>query len=104
SQASRPWRNTLDVSVVPGTALLAFALWATGVTLMLLRLALQGLRLYSLARRAPTATNLAVRHAADNAALRSQYRGRLHLIAAAPHSAISVPVTWGVWQPVILVP
>jgi beta-lactamase regulating signal transducer with metallopeptidase domain/uncharacterized protein YnzC (UPF0291/DUF896 family) len=80
---------------------IAFLIWALGVALVLARLALGTLRMWRITREAEFLTDY------HWSALTNRLRGELDLrshVSVYASDEIAMPVTWGVLQPVIVLP
>ena len=80
---------------------IALAVWMLGVALVLTRLAFGTLRMWRITREAECLTDY------HWTALTSRLRGQLDLrehISLYASEEIALPVTWGVWRPVVVLP
>jgi beta-lactamase regulating signal transducer with metallopeptidase domain len=97
-------RQALAFNPPPSLYVLLFAIWTMGVTLLLARFLVGSLRLVILARRCPRVTDATLCADARSVEQSAGIRQRITLIQYNALTPIAVPVTWGLWRPVILIP
>jgi HEAT repeat protein len=85
----------------PSTAAVALMIWALGVLALLARLGLDTLRVHGITRRAKNCRSAEVCELAERLVASLGIRRRVRVVVS---DEVSVPLTWGVLLPVVILP